>query len=96
MQYVLTVSCFSDAHVIFKASKNQDGQFSADDLLDQVDCEIDVFKRKTNAFATGLFMFDNAPSHQKQAPNALSAQNMPKWPNKHWTHIKDGVAGRID
>lgn len=81
---------FSDAHVIFKAGKNQEGWFSANDLLDQVEHAIDVFERKTNGFATGLFMFDNAPSHQKWAPDALSAQNMPKWPNEHWTCIKDG------
>ena len=28
--------------------------------------------------ATGLFLFDNAPSHQKWAANALSARKMPK------------------
>jgi hypothetical protein len=40
--------------------------------------------------ATGLFLFNNAPSHQKHAPDAPSAQKMPKNPNKGWTHVKDG------
>ena len=35
-------------------------------------------------------MFDNAPSHQRRADNALSARKMPKNPNEGWTHRKDG------
>ena len=35
-------------------------------------------------------MFDNAPSHQRHADNALSAKKMPKHPNEGWTHRKDG------
>jgi hypothetical protein len=35
-------------------------------------------------------MFDNAPSHQKRAPDALSARKMPKNPNKEWAHKEDG------
>jgi len=62
----------------------------ADDLLKQVDHAINIFETKTNGFATGPFLFDNAPSHQKQVPNALSAQKMPKNPNKDWSHKKDG------
>ncbi|KIM88188.1 hypothetical protein PILCRDRAFT_95554 [Piloderma croceum F 1598] len=38
----------------------------------------------------GLFIFDNTPSHQKCAPDALSAHKMPKNPNKDWSHKKDG------
>ena len=90
IDHILTRPCFSDACVIFKAGKSRDGWFSADDLLEQVDRAIDVFEWRTNGFATGLFIFDNAPSHQKHAPDALSAQNMPKRPNKHWTRVKDG------
>lgn len=73
IDHILTRPCFSDARVIFKAGKSRDGWFSADDLLEQVDHAIDVFERRTNGFATGLFIFDNAPSHQKHAPDALSA-----------------------
>lgn len=80
----------SEARVIFKAGKNRDGWFNADDLLAQVEKSIDIFDRKTNGFATGLFMFDNAPSHQKRAADALSARQMPKRPHASWTHHKDG------
>jgi hypothetical protein len=59
-------------------------------LLKQVEHTIDIFKTKTNRFATSLFLFNNAPSHQKRAPDALSAQKMPKNPNKDWSHKKDG------
>ncbi|KAG1816026.1 uncharacterized protein BJ212DRAFT_1299875 [Suillus subaureus] len=67
-----------EACIIFKAGKNQDGYFSAEDLLVQVEQAIDIFECKTNGFATGLFMFSDAPSHQKHAPDVVSAQKMPK------------------
>jgi hypothetical protein len=35
-------------------------------------------------------LFDNAPSHQKRAPDALSAWKMTKNPHPTWTHHKDG------
>ena len=67
----------SEAQVIFKVGTNQDGWFSADNLLDQVENAINIFEAKTNNFTTGLLMFDNAPSHQKWLPDALSARKMP-------------------
>ncbi|KAG1878843.1 hypothetical protein F4604DRAFT_1923522 [Suillus subluteus] len=54
-----------EARVIFKVGKSWDGYFSALDLLKQVEHSIDILEDKTNGFATGLFMFNNAPSHQK-------------------------------
>ena len=57
---------------------NRDGYFDANDLQRQVDHAIDIFEGKTNGYAQGLFLFDNAPSHQKRAPDALSARKMPK------------------
>ena len=84
-----------EAWVIFKAGKSQDGWFSGEDLLQQVDMAIDIFEGKTNRFATGLFLFDNAPSHQKCTPDALSAQKMPKNPHLTWTHYKEGPKMRI-
>ena len=51
---------------------------------------IDIFEELTCSFATGLFMFDNAPSHQKRAPDALSAHKMVKRPTNGWTPHKDG------
>jgi len=76
--------------VVFKAGKNRDGYFAAEDLLKQVEHAIDIFEAKTNGFATSLFLFDNALSHQKCASDALSAQNIPKNPKKDWAHKKDG------
>ncbi|KAF8585443.1 hypothetical protein K439DRAFT_1343453 [Ramaria rubella] len=81
---------YSEAQIVFKAGKNQDGYFTADDLQKQVETAIDIFEIKTNHTATGLFVFDNAPSHQKRAPDALSARKMPKGPKADWTHHKDG------
>jgi hypothetical protein len=59
-------------------------------LLAQVDHAIDIFEDRTNGFAQGLFLFDNAPSHQKRAANALSARKMPKRITPNWTPHKDG------
>jgi hypothetical protein len=67
-----------EARVLFKAGKNRDGFFDADNLLRQVDKAIDIFEGLTNGWAQGLFVFDNAPSHQKRAPDAISARHMVK------------------
>ena len=55
-----------------------DGWFTADHLLAQVDHAIDIFQGLTNGYAQALFLFDNAPSHQKRADDAISAQRMVK------------------
>jgi len=68
----------SKARILFKAGKNWEGYFGADQLHQQVDQAIDIFEDKTNGWAQGLFMFDNAPSHQKWAPDAISARRMVK------------------
>ena len=47
-------------------------------------------KTRASGFATGLFLFDNALSHQKCTPDAILAHQMPKNPNNGWTHHKDG------
>lgn len=51
---------------------------------------IDIFESKTNGFVTGLFLFDNAPSHQRRAPDARSARKMLKGPHVTWRYHKDG------
>ena len=81
----------SKARVIFEAGKNRDGWFSCEDLLQQTDMAIDIFEGKTNGFVQGLFLFDNAPSHQKRAPNALYARKIPKGPHPTWTLHKEGL-----
>ena len=80
---------YGTAHIIFKAGKNLDGWFSSEDLLAQVDTAINVFEGHTNEFATGLFLFDNAPSHQKRTLDALSTRKMPKNPHATWRQHKD-------
>jgi hypothetical protein len=69
---------FREARVLFKAGRNRDGWFDSDALLDQVDRAIDIFEGKTNGNVQGLFLFDNAPSHQKRAADAISARKMVK------------------
>ena len=91
--FKLTLKC-SEAHVVFKVGKNCNRYFSCEDLLKQVEYSIDIFESKTNGFTTGLFILDNAPSHQKHVPNALSAHKMPKNPNKDWSPKKDGLRMR--
>ena len=63
---------------MFKPGKNHDGYFDAKELIDQVNHAINIFERKTNGSAKGLFVFDNAPSHQKHAADAISAKKMVK------------------
>jgi hypothetical protein len=69
---------YREARVLFKAGKNRQGYFGAEDLYQQVDRAINIFEEKTNGWAQGLFLFDNAPSHQKRAPDAISAWKMVK------------------
>jgi hypothetical protein len=67
-----------EARIVFKAGKNRDGWFDTDNLLNQVEHAIDIFEGLTKGWAQGLFLFDNAPSHQKCAPDAISARKMVK------------------
>ena len=76
--------------MVFKDGKNHNGYFDADNFLAQVDKAIDIFEERTHGFATGLFLFDNAPIHQKCPPDAISACWMPINPKNGWTHHKDG------
>jgi hypothetical protein len=78
MAFISHIFITREARIIFKAGKNRDGWFDADDLLQQVDKAIDIFEGLTKGSAQGLFLFDNAPSHQKRAPDAISARNMVK------------------
>ncbi|KAF8967562.1 hypothetical protein BDZ97DRAFT_1903395 [Flammula alnicola] len=67
------------ARIIFKAGKTRDGWFPSEDLLAQVDMAINVFEGWTNGFATGLFLFNNAPSHQKYLYFPDDHPTMPGW-----------------
>lgn len=55
-----------------------------------MDRAIDIFEEKTHGFIRALFIFDNATTHRKRAPDALSALKMPKGPSATWAHNKDG------
>ena len=63
---------------MFKPGKNHNGYFKAKELITQVNWAIDIFEAKANGLAQGLFLFDNAPSHQKCANDALTARKMVK------------------
>ncbi|KIJ55781.1 hypothetical protein M422DRAFT_240406 [Sphaerobolus stellatus SS14] len=80
----------NEARIVFKAGKNRDGYFTADDLLKQVENAVNIFDARYQGNAVGLFIFNNAPSHQKRAEDALSAHKLPKKPTTGWTHHKNG------
>ena len=67
-----------EACIMFKPGKNHNGYFDAKELIDKVNCTINIFEDKTNQLAQGLFVFNNTPSHQKHAANAISARKMVK------------------
>jgi len=69
---------YRDVRVLFKARKNRDGWFGSNQLLTQVDKVVDIFEGLTKGNAQGLFLFDNAPSHQKCTLDVISAWHMPK------------------
>lgn len=77
LQVSLT-SVFREARIVFKAGKNRDGYFGAEELLAQVDSAIDIFEGLSKGRSKALFLFDNAPSHQKRALDAISARKMAK------------------
>ena len=82
--------CFSEARLFFRAGKTRDGYFDNDNLILEVDKAIDIFEGKMNGFATGLFLFNKAPSYQKCAQDTLSAQKMLKSTHTTWRHHKNG------
>lgn len=58
----------------------KDGYFNNEMLIEQVKKAMDIFDRKYPGHL-GLFIFDNAPSHVKKAPNSLNPDHM---------NVKDG------
>ena len=65
------------AQVLFKASKNREGHFTNEDILNQANNTMDILvKHFPNA--NHILVFDNAMTHTKQADGALSASKMTK------------------
>jgi len=60
-------------------------------IMKQVELSMDIFKEKTHGFKKALFLFDNATTHQKRAPNAPSARKMLKGPKLGWTPRPGGL-----
>ena len=78
-----------EARLYFKAGKNRDGYFDAEDMYVQVEVAIDLFEDNFPGTAIGAFGFDNAPSHQKRPSDGLSAWAIPK-SRKHWDNRGKG------
>ncbi|KIO20185.1 hypothetical protein M407DRAFT_30144 [Tulasnella calospora MUT 4182] len=65
--------------VLFKAGKNRDGYFTAEDVQAQTHLMLDIFEEQfPNSSTIAVLSFDNAPSHQHRSQDALSAHKMPK------------------
>ena len=77
----------SEAPIFFQPGMSREGWFTANHLLAQVNDAIDIFDRLTCGYAEVLFLFNNAPSHQKQADAALSACLMVKGASIFIYHI---------
>ena len=56
-----------------------DRYFNNEMFIKQVDSALDIFERKFPQ-VTGIFLFDNAPSHREYPPNGLNAASMNVYP----------------
>jgi len=65
------------ARILFCAGKGHDGYFSNDKAIHHVE-KVMVILEKHYQDEDHVFIFDNAPTHTKQANDSLSVQNMPK------------------
>ena len=71
---------------LFKPGKNQDGYFSNEDIIEQVNEAIDILQEYYPDFKHVL-IYNNATTHLKCTEDALSAQKMPKGipkPGTNW------------
>jgi hypothetical protein len=65
-----------EAWVLFKAGKNHEGYFMAENILNQATKAINILE-KYYPDEDHVLVYDNATTHQKQADSALSARYMP-------------------
>ena len=54
---------------------HKEGYFNNDMFVDQVKRALDIFDRKFPGI-TGIFLFDNAPSHRKYPADGLNVASM--------------------
>lgn len=75
-----------EARVLFKAGANRDGYFTNEEILEQATHAMDILE-KYFPDDQHIFVYDNARTHLKRAPDALSARQMvlntPK-PGRNW------------
>ena len=57
----------------------RDGYFNSEMFIQQVGLALEIFDRHFPD-VTGIFLFDNAPSHKKYPPDALNPSNMNVYP----------------
>ncbi|EJD33398.1 hypothetical protein AURDEDRAFT_140635 [Auricularia subglabra TFB-10046 SS5] len=76
-------------HVLLKVGKDREGYFQNEDVLAHAHKAMDILARDYPN-EDHLLIFDNATTHRKCAPDALSAQRMPK------STSKEGVLWGVD
>ena len=76
------------AHLYLETQK--EGYFNNVMFIVQVKRAIKIFEKKFSGI-TGIFLFDNAPSHKKFADNALNASNMNVYPGGKQPALRDGL-----
>ena len=67
---------------------NKEGYFNNEMFIDQVKRAIDIFDRKFPGI-TGIFLFDNAPSHKKYPADGLSVAHMNVYPGGKQAVMRD-------
>ncbi|KAJ3552375.1 hypothetical protein NP233_g12897 [Leucocoprinus birnbaumii] len=96
------------AHRTLKPGKNRDGYFTSEGVLDQFQDMVAIVK-SSYPDDDHVFFYDNAPSHLKHSPGALSARKMPMKTPKEGTNwlvnvpelgsdnkpIKDPITGAV-
>ncbi len=85
----------SEAHILLKPGKNQDGYFSNEDLMKQTSSAINIFE-ELQLDGQMLIIFDNATTHHACSSDALSALYMPLhlrlWETKKQTACMRGAS----
>ncbi|CDO75448.1 hypothetical protein BN946_scf184823.g2 [Trametes cinnabarina] len=69
------------ARVLFRPGKNRDGWFTNDDIIQQTSTAIEILSEHY-CDEDHVFVFDNATTHLKRPPTALSARRMSKSPTQ--------------